>query len=53
VREGPNIRLSFDGGRAIYESPDLRVDAFATRPVVAERGYFDDHADPGQAFWGL
>jgi Alginate export len=53
VREGPNIRLSFDGGRAMYEAPDLRVDAFVTRPIVPERGYFDDHADPGQAFWGL
>ena len=53
VREGPNIRLSFDGARAFYESPDLRVDAFVTRPVIPEQGYFDDHADPGQAFWGL
>jgi hypothetical protein len=53
VREGPNIRLSFDGGRAIYESPDLRMDAFVTRPVVPEQGYFDDHVDPGQAFWGV
>ncbi len=53
VREGPNIRLSFDGGRVIYQSPDLRVDAFVTSPVVPERGFFDDHADPRQAFWGL
>jgi alginate export protein len=53
VREGPNIRLSFDGGRAFYESPDLRADAFVVSPVIPERGYFDDHADPGQAFWGL
>jgi hypothetical protein len=53
VREGPNIRLSFDGGRVFYEAPDLRVDAFVTSPVVPERGYFDDHAGPGQAFWGV
>lgn len=53
VREGPNIRLSFDGGRVFYQSPDLRVDAFVTSPVVTEHGYFDDHANPGQAFWGL
>lgn len=53
VREGPNIRLSFDGGRVFYQSPDLRVDAFVTSPVVPERGFFDDHADPRQAFWGL
>jgi hypothetical protein len=53
VREGPNIRLSFDGGRAFYESSDLRLDAFVTRPVIPEPGYFDDYADRTQAFWGL
>jgi len=58
VREGPNIRLSFDGGRVFYESPTLRLDAFGAAPVVPERGVFDDHSDaqqpfPGKAFWGL
>jgi hypothetical protein len=53
VREGPNVRLSFDGGRAFYQSPDIRVDAFVVRPVVPKPGVFDDHSDPGQAFWGL
>ncbi len=58
VREGPNIRLSFDGGRLFYESPDLRLDAFGAAPVVPKRGVFDDRSDPqqpfpGQAFWGL
>jgi len=58
VREGPNIRLSFDGGRVFYESPTLRVDAFGATPVVPERGVFDDHSDaqqpfPGRAFWGV
>ena len=58
VREGPNIRLSFDGGRVFYESPTLRVDAFGATPVVPERGVFDDYSDaqqpfPGRAFWGV
>jgi len=58
VREGPNIRQSFDGGRVFYESPALRLDAFGTVPVVPERGVFDDHSDaeqpfPGRAFWGV
>ncbi len=58
VREGPNIRLSFDGGRVFYESPTLRLDAFGAAPVVPEPGVFDDHSDaqqpfPGKAFWGL
>ena len=53
VREGPNIRLSFDGGRVFYESPGLRLDAFVTKPVFPERGYFDDPTDQRQSFWGL
>src|SRR6266852_4360970 len=42
VREGPNIRLSFDGGRLVYQSPGLRLDGFVTKPVIPQRGYFDD-----------
>ena len=58
VREGPNIRLSFDGGRVFYESSALRIDVFGTAPVVPEPGVFDDHPEPrqpfpGQAFWGV
>ena len=58
VREGPNIRLSFDGGRVFYESSALRIDVFGTAPVVPQPGVFDDHPEPrqpfpGQAFWGV
>ena len=58
VREGPNVRLSFDGERVFYESPALRIDAFGAAPVVVERGVFDDRSIarenvPGKAFWGL
>jgi Alginate export len=58
VREGPNIHLSFDGGRIFYESPGLRIDAFGGAPVVPQPGVFDDHPEPhqpfpGQTFWGL
>ena len=58
VREGPNVRLSFDGGRVFYESQALRIDAFGAAPVVVERGVFDDRSIaretfPGKAFWGL
>jgi hypothetical protein len=59
VREGPNIRQSWDGGRAFYQSPDLRVDAFVTKPVVPVPGfypgfgYFGAHFDRGTSFWGL
>jgi hypothetical protein len=53
VREGPNIRLSFDGGRLIYQSPNLRLDGFVTKPVIPDPGYFDNPTDPQESFWGL
>jgi hypothetical protein len=53
VREGPNIRESFDGGRLIYQSPDLRLDGFVTKPVIPKPGYFDNPTDPKQSFWWL
>lgn len=57
VREGPNVRRAFDGGRAIWrrgEGEDAYVvNAFVTRPVENRDGSFDDRSNPGQAFWGL
>jgi Alginate export len=40
VREGPNIRRSCDGRRAFYQSPDLRRDAFVTKPVIPVPGFY-------------
>jgi hypothetical protein len=53
VREGPNVRQTFDGGRLIWQLPRCRVDGFVTRPVTTERGVFDDKPNPDQWFWGL
>jgi len=53
VREGPNIRQSFDGVRAWTTANDARVDAFWTRPVVNKPYWFDDQPDPGQQFFGI
>lgn len=53
VRDGPNIRLSFDGVRATRFVAAGRIDAFATRPVDTETGSFDDTPDHGQALWGV
>jgi hypothetical protein len=52
VREGPNVRQSFDGFRFIYRGPDVQVDAFATRPAETNRYVFDDAPDSAKAFWG-
>ena len=52
-REGPNVRLSFDGVKAILKVKDWQVDAFAVKPVQTKTGVFDDNPNPSQNFWGL
>jgi alginate export protein len=52
IREGPNIRQSFDGARVWTTLGDARVDAFWTRPVLNKQGWFDDTPDPAQQFAG-
>jgi Alginate export len=52
-REGPNVRRSFDGVKAILQTKGWRADVFVTRPVRTKRGVFDDSPDPEKAFWGI
>jgi hypothetical protein len=52
IREGPNIRQSFDGVRAWATVGDARIDGFWTRPVFNKEGWFDDEPDPAQEFFG-
>src|SRR5229473_2237813 len=53
AREAPNVRLSFDGVKAIVKVNGWQVDAFAVKPVRTKVGVFDDDPDPNQNFWGL
>jgi hypothetical protein len=53
VREGPNVRLPFDGVRVIANRGPWRVDAFAVRPLDIKPGILDDKWDRGQTFWGV
>jgi hypothetical protein len=53
VRDGPNIRLAFDGVRASRFIGDSRIDLFALRPVRPQPGAFNDDSDRSQALWGL
>ncbi|WP_375596468.1 alginate export family protein [Algihabitans albus] len=53
VREGPNVRRTFDAGRLIAELPDWRLDALLARPRAVEQGRFDDESDGDRALWGL
>ena len=57
LREGPNVRLSFDAARLLVAvgppSRRLMIDAFVQRPVEADPGVFDDGRTDGEASWGL
>ncbi len=53
VREGPNVRRSFDGFRAMFCMGEVHMDAFATRPTQTKRHVFDDGPDNDQALWGV
>jgi hypothetical protein len=53
VRDGANVRLSFDGVRAIQRIGAWHVDALALAPVETARGVFDDGPEPGQRLWGI
>ena len=53
IREGPNVRLAFDGVRLIERLWRWQVDGFALVPVEVRPGIFDDRPEPGQWFWGV
>jgi Alginate export len=53
LREGTNVPLSFDGARITVHASTWQVDGFATRPVQATPGNFDDVPLHDFAFWGV
>jgi hypothetical protein len=53
VREGPNVRQSFDGARLKSRIGGWRIDAWAVRPDLDKLGFFDNAPDHGTAFWGV
>jgi hypothetical protein len=53
VREGPNVRLSFDGVVLKSELDSWRIDGFALRPDLDEFGLFDNAPNHAVGFWGV
>lgn len=62
VREGPNVRVGFDGVRAILRpnrtnardgTGGWRADIFAARPVETNPGTFDDGTIDAESLWGV
>jgi len=52
VREGPNVRQSFDGFRLMYRRGEIQIDGFAAKPAQTNRHVFDDGPDNTKALWG-
>jgi len=53
VREGPNVRRTFDAVSLIFEGRNWRMDAIVARPRLVRSGVFDDKANGDQALWGV
>ena len=53
VREGPNVRQSFDGFKIRAKAGVWNVDLFAVRPDQDKAGYFHNAPDPHTEFWGI
>jgi hypothetical protein len=53
VREGPNVRQSFDGVKIRSKAGAWNVDAWAVRPDLDKPGFFDNAPDHKTAFWGI
>jgi Alginate export len=53
VREGPNVRLSFDGFMVKSTINSWAVDGFAMRPDFDNPGFFDNAPNNQVGFWGV
>lgn len=53
VREGPNVRLSFDGFMVKSKIKDWLADGFAMRPDLDNPGFFDNSPNHQIGFWGI
>jgi hypothetical protein len=52
VREGPNVRLSFDGFLLRTKTHAWLIDGLAMRPDEDKPGFFDNAPDHTVGFWG-
>jgi hypothetical protein len=53
VREGPNVRLSFDGVMVKSKIDSWQIDGFAFRPDLDNFGFFDNAPNHAIGFWGV
>ena len=53
VREGPNVRLSFDGFKVGASIGRWQIEGFAVRPDLDKSGFFNNVPNHSVGFWGV
>jgi len=53
VRDGPNVRYTYDGARVLLRNGSWSLSALAVRPRKNQPGVFDDSTDDAKALWGV
>ena len=53
VREGPNVRQSFDGFKIRSKIGPWHLDGWAVRPDLDKPGFFDNAPNHATEFWGV
>lgn len=53
VREGPNLRLYFDGIKVAFTSSKLKVDVFVMADAIVNTGVFDNRSTKKANLWGV
>ena len=53
VREGPNVRQTFDGASLSWKASSWNVTGFALKPVLNGTGVWDAPPDHDSTFWGV
>lgn len=53
VREGPNVRQYFNGGKIMYNAPSLAVDGFVMEDDHVQKGVFDNKSSHEINLWGM
>ena len=53
LREGPNVRLSFDGFRLKTKLHSWQIDGLAVRPDLDNPGFFENAPNHAVGFWGV
>ncbi|MDR6968105.1 hypothetical protein J2X31_002120 [Flavobacterium arsenatis] len=52
AREGPNLRLYFDGVKIAFTSPKLKIDAFVMSESIVRTGILDNKSSHKANLWG-